>query len=102
MPCYSTIQTSLADAEALKDLGEAFEVRVFGDNQVVIRKGYAALTLRRYAKTEKFSASGDTEILDEVVSAYAKNKVKAFAKKHNYTVARGNTANEFVLTSYKG
>lgn len=102
MPCYSTIQTNLVDADALKDLGDAFGVKAYSENQVVIHKGYATLTLRRSAKTEKFSANGDTSILDEVVSAYAKSKVKAFAKKYNYTVTRGNAANEFVLTSYKG
>jgi len=110
MPCYSNVKTvliTLADIEAAaKFLGIKLEKH--NANRYTLRKGREHITIERTKEGEAFytqsysgSNSWDTEIIQPLVQAYAKEKLKTFAKKNGYTLSAGAKDGAFVLTSFR-
>jgi hypothetical protein len=110
MPCYSNIQTVLLEMKSIEAaaalLGIKIEKRTA--NAYTLRKGNEYITIQRSADGQKFetkaySGSGkwDTEIMQPLVKAYAKEQIKVFAKKSGYTLSAGSQPDTYVLTSFR-
>ena len=108
MPCYSRVETKLVDLEAVKaaaaDLG--MRVEVHSKNIVtVITQDKTRVELFRTCEQDPFKTYNEypsqVAALASLTRGYATAKVKAYAKKNGYMVARGSQPGEYVLTSYK-
>lgn len=109
MPCYSTIITVLIDLTAIeaaaKTLGITLTRRT--PNSYTLKRGNEYINIERAREGDKFSTSPysgspkyESEILKPIVIAYARERVKQFAKKKGYTVSAGSKPGQLVLTKY--
>ncbi len=110
MPCYSIIQTKLIDLvmiqKAVNEIGA--KVTSLTPNNIVIEKGGKRIALERPRENENYSlifrrsSSDYNELLDSLTVSYAKNTLKAWAKKSGYTFSAGSKPGEYVMTQYSG
>lgn len=110
MPCYSIIQTKLINLptiqQAVKEIGA--KVTALSPNNIVIEKGENRIALERSREGENYrlmtsrSLLDYEELLNSVTVSYAKNTVKAWAKKNGYTFSAGTKPGEYVMTQYAG
>lgn len=105
MPCNSLIQTILIDINTIQKAADALGITVIKrtNNSYTLRKGDEQVTIERTREGEKFSTalySANGDLLASLVPAYAKERVKQFAKSKGYTVSAGSKPNTFVLTKY--
>lgn len=105
MPCNSKIQTVLIDIAVIEAAAKVLGITVTKRtvNSYTLKRGNEQVGIERTREGEKFSTtaySGETTLLKELVPAYAKERVKAFAKSKGYTLSAGSKAGEYVLTKY--
>ena len=102
MPCYSTIRANLIDAanieKAAKVLG--YTVTKNGD-QMTISNGRSNIALYRVNPKSKYDIIGYAgnyreAILEPLIQGYAKEELKAFARKNGYVLEPGKDG-QFVL-----
>jgi hypothetical protein len=105
MPCYSKIQTILIDLTtieaAVKSLGIQITKRT--PNLFILKRGDEQVEISRTREGERFTtsyASSEGELMKTIVPAYAKERVKQFARSKGYTVSAGTKPGQFVLTKY--
>lgn len=56
--------------------------------------------MREGEKFQTSAYSGETSLFKELIPAYAKERVKQFAKTKGYTLSAGTKAGDFILTKY--
>jgi len=109
MPCYTRVQTLLIDLKIIEQAASALGMTVTKRtaNSYTLRKGNEYVTLERTKEGEKFytsTYSGSDGFLENIIQpltlAYAKERVKQFAKSKGYTVSAGSKPNAYVLTKY--
>jgi hypothetical protein len=110
MPCYSIIQTKLITftiiQQAVKEIGA--KIIAQSPNNIVIEKGDKRIALERSREGENYrlmtsrSSIDYEELLDSLTVSYAKNTLKAWAKKSGYTFSAGSKPGEYVMTQYQG
>lgn len=105
MPCYSLIETVLIDLKTIEAAALALGITVIKrtPNSYTLRKGAEQVGIERTREGAKFStsyASSEGNLLKSLIPAYAKERVKQFAKSKGYTVSAGSKPNTFVLTKY--
>lgn len=110
MPCYSNIQTVMLDIATIEKVAAELGVKVEKKtaNSYVLRKDGEYIAIEREAAdkpfyTRRYSGSGswDTAIIEPLLLAYAKDKIKKVMKAKGYAVAAGSKPNELLFTSYK-
>ena len=102
MPCYSTIQTKLLDAEVVKKAAEAmgYVAEVSKDAlSITIRKGGQVVAqITRYNVTSTFETSYQSaELVKNLTVKYAEIKVRRFAQKNGYIISKGKGVRQLVL-----
>ena len=110
MPCYSVVQTKLINLpiiqQAVKEIGA--KVTALSPNNIVIEKGDKRLALERSREGETYrlmtnrSSWDYEELLESLTVSYAKNTLKAWAKKSGYTFSAGSKPGDYVMTQYSG
>jgi len=105
MPCYSTIQTVLLDLVAIEAAAKSLGISVtrHTPNSYTLRKGNESVTITRTREGEKFTtsyASGETSLLKSIIPAYAKERVKQFARSKGYVVSATGKPGQYALTKY--
>lgn len=105
MPCNSKIQTVLIDIAVIEAAAKALGITITKRtaNSYTLKRGNEQVGIERPREGEKFTTalySGETSLLKELVTAYAKERVKQFAKSKGYTLSAGSKSGEFVLTKY--
>jgi hypothetical protein len=94
MPCYSTIRTKMNNADnlgaALAALGYTVEKEGFS---LRATKGTDVINFRRYAKTDTFNASGDTDYLSAIGRKYAEVGVRAWASRSKFSILDNDGVN---------
>ena len=107
MPCFSVIniQTKFRSLTELKEAAEQLGFRVemtSTRDELQIYTPAGALDFSQYDGQEFVTQRGNAPAnkLQQIARKYATNRVKRFAKKNLYTVARGRQANQLVLRKY--
>lgn len=109
MPCFSKIETLLIDLAIIQQAAAALGITVTKRtaNQYTLVRGNERVDIERTQDGQKFwtkTYSGSelfqAEIIQPLTQAYAKEKVKAFAKSKGYTVSAGSKPNTYVLSKY--
>jgi hypothetical protein len=104
------VQTKLINLviiqQAIKEIGA--KVTALSPNNIVIEKGDKRLALERSREGENYrlmtsrSSWDYEELLDSLTVSYAKNTLKAWAKKSGYTFSAGSKTGEYIMTQYTG
>ena len=105
MPCYSKIQTVLLDLKVIEAASATLGISVIKRtaNSYTLRRGREQVTIERTREGERFTtsyASSEGDLLKSLVPAYAKERVKQFARSKGYTVAAGSKPGKFILSKY--
>lgn len=103
MPCYSQIETVLIDIATIEKAAALLGITVSrrNANSYVLQKGSERIIIDRTGEGEKFYTSASQNgIIKPLSQAYAKEMIKAFAKKKGYVVSAGSKPGEIILTQY--
>lgn len=105
MPCFSKTETVLIELTVIQSVAKALGIEVIRRtaNSYTLKRGTEQVGIERVREGEKFSTalySGETSLLKELIPAYAKERVKQFAKSKGYTLSAGQKSGEYVLTKY--
>ncbi|MBI5954386.1 MAG: hypothetical protein HY865_22240 [Chloroflexi bacterium] len=110
MPCFSTIPTKLLDVEMIKKAVAEIGAKItsLSPNNIVVEKGKERISLERSRSDDNYSVAlsrssyNCQDLLETLTISYAKNTVKAWAKKNGYTFSAGSKPGEYVMTQYTG
>jgi hypothetical protein len=109
MPCYTKIQTLLIDLKIIEQAAGTLGITVTKRtaNSYTLKRGDEQVTIERTQEGEKFytsvysgSNNFESQIIQPLTLAYAKERVKQFAKGKGYTVSAGSKPNTYVLSKY--
>lgn len=109
MPCYSKIKTVLIDVKTIEDAAKSLGIEVIrrNNNLYTLRHRNQNINIQRAGEGEKFETVAYTgtghymeDILQPLTLAYAKERMKQFARKTGYTVSADSKPNAYILTKY--